>query len=38
MMRGLESKGMLLAASSADHSQVILLTTDRPAAAGDKVS
>ena len=38
MMRGLESKGMLLAASSADHSQVILLTTARPAAAGDKVS
>ena len=38
MMRGLESKGMLLAAVSADRSQVILLTTERPIAAGSKVS
>jgi tRNA-binding protein len=38
MMRGLESNGMLLAASSADHSQVILLTTERPIAPGSKVS
>lgn len=38
MMRGLESKGMLLAASTADHAQVILLTTDKPAAPGSKVS
>lgn len=38
MMRGLESKGMLLAASSEDHTQVILLTTDRPIAPGARVS
>lgn len=38
MMRGLESKGMLLAASTADHTQVILLTTERPIAPGSKVS
>jgi len=38
MMRGLESKGMLLAAVSADHTQVVLVTTDRPAAPGSKVS
>jgi methionine--tRNA ligase beta chain len=38
MMRGLESKGMLLAAVSADHSEVVLVTTERPTAPGDKVS
>jgi methionyl-tRNA synthetase len=38
MMRGLESNGMLLAASSADHTQVILLTPERPIAAGAGVS
>jgi tRNA-binding protein len=38
MMRGLESKGMLLAASTEDHAQVILLTTERPIAAGSHVS
>ncbi|MEW6252263.1 MAG: methionine--tRNA ligase subunit beta [Planctomycetota bacterium] len=38
MMRGLESNGMLLAASSADHSQVIILTVERPIAPGAKVS
>ena len=37
-MRGLESNGMLLAASSADHSQVILLTPEKPIAPGSKVS
>ncbi len=38
MMRGLESQGMLLAASSDDHAQVILLQPERPLAAGAKVS
>jgi methionyl-tRNA synthetase len=38
MMRGLESQGMLLAASSADRAQVILLTTERPIAPGARVS
>lgn len=37
-MRGLESQGMLLAASSADRSQVIVLTPERPIEAGAKVS
>ena len=37
-MRGLESQGMLLAASTPDHSQVILLTPERTIAAGSKVS
>lgn len=37
-MRGLESQGMLLAASTPDHTQVILLTPERPIAAGSKVS
>ena len=37
-MRGLESNGMLLAASNPDHTQVILLTTERPIAAGSSVS
>lgn len=38
MMRGLESNGMLLAASSEDHSQVIVLTPERPLAPGARVS
>ena len=38
MMRGLESQGMLLAASSADHSQVIVLTPDGDIAPGSGVS
>lgn len=37
MMRGLESQGMLLAASSADHSQVILLAPEKPIAPGTSV-
>jgi tRNA-binding protein len=38
MMRGLESKGMLLAASTDDHGQVILLTPEKPITAGAHVS
>lgn len=38
MMRGFESQGMLLAASNADKSQVILLTTREPIAPGSAVS
>jgi len=38
MMRGEESNGMLLAASNADHSQVILLTPDRSIEPGAAVS
>lgn len=37
-MRGVDSQGMLLAASTADHGQVILLTTERPIAPGSRVS
>ena len=37
MMRGLESQGMLLAASTADHEKVILLTTDADIAPGSSV-
>ena len=37
-MRGLDSQGMLLAASSADHTQVIVLTTDAEIAPGSSVS
>ncbi|MBI5863950.1 MAG: methionine--tRNA ligase subunit beta [Planctomycetes bacterium] len=37
-MRGLDSQGMLLAASSADRTAVIFLTPERPIAAGSKVS
>lgn len=37
-MRGLESQGMLLAASTEDHSQIILLTTEREIAPGSRVS
>jgi methionine--tRNA ligase beta chain len=38
MMRGLESKGMLLAASTPDRSQVVLLTTEKPVPPGSTVS
>ena len=38
MMRGVESQGMLLAATSPDQTQVILLTTERPIAPGSRVS
>jgi methionyl-tRNA synthetase len=38
MMRGLESNGMLLAASNADHSRVILLTPDADIEPGSSVS
>lgn len=38
MMRGVESQGMLLAASSADRSQVITLTTSEDMAPGAHVS
>ncbi|HVP10352.1 MAG TPA: methionine--tRNA ligase subunit beta [Phycisphaerae bacterium] len=38
MMRGQESRGMLLAASSDDHSKVILLTAMSDIAPGSKVS
>jgi methionyl-tRNA synthetase len=37
MMRGLESQGMLLAASNEDHSQVVLMTTERDMAPGSSV-
>ena len=37
-MRGEDSQGMLLAAASADHAQVILLTTMSDLAPGSKVS
>ena len=36
-MRGLESQGMLLAASTDDHSQVIIVTTDADIAPGSGV-
>jgi methionyl-tRNA synthetase len=36
-MRGLESNGMLLAASTADRSQVVLLTPERPVPPGTAV-
>ena len=38
MMRGKESNGMLLAASNADHSRVILLQPDADIEPGSKVS
>ena len=38
MMRGVESNGMLLAASSADRNKVIVLTTDADIAPGSAVS
>jgi methionine--tRNA ligase beta chain len=38
MMRGLESQGMLLAASSADRSRVIVLSPESPIEPGSAVS
>jgi len=38
MMRGVESQGMLLAASNSDRSKVIVLTTDADIEAGSAVS
>ncbi len=38
MMRGVESRGMLLAACSEDRTQVIVLAPERPIAAGTRVS
>ena len=38
MMRGIESNGMLLAASTPDHEQVIVLTTDADVPPGSGVS
>ncbi|MCO6437833.1 MAG: methionine--tRNA ligase subunit beta [Phycisphaerae bacterium] len=38
MMRGEESNGMLLAASSPDKSRVIVLTTDEPIEPGSTIS
>lgn len=37
-MRGLESQGMLLAASNEDHSEIILLKPERQIAPGSSVS
>jgi len=37
-MRGLESQGMLLAASTADNSSVVLLTLDKEIAPGSGIS
>lgn len=38
MMRGMESQGMLLAASNEDHTEVIVLTPERAIAPGSRVS
>jgi len=38
MMRGLESQGMLLAASNSDHSKIIVVTTDADIEPGSGVS
>ncbi|NOS99788.1 MAG: methionine--tRNA ligase subunit beta [Phycisphaerales bacterium] len=38
MMRGVESQGMLLAASNSDHSRVIVLTTAESIEPGSRVS
>ena len=38
MMRGIESQGMLLAASTPDHAAVILVRPDKPIASGSGVS
>lgn len=37
MMRGLESQGMLLAASASDHSKVVVLTTERDVEPGSSI-
>ncbi|MCA9242569.1 MAG: methionine--tRNA ligase subunit beta [Phycisphaerales bacterium] len=36
-MRGIESQGMLLAASNAEHTEVILLSPEKPIAPGSSV-
>lgn len=38
MMRGKESRGMLLAASTPDHSRVVVLTTESDIPSGSEVS
>ena len=38
MMRGVESQGMLLAASTSDHSRVVVLTTEAEIEPGSAVS
>jgi len=38
MMRGIESRGMLLAATTPDHSRVVVLTTEADIAPGSPVS
>ncbi len=38
MMRGVESQGMLLAASTSDHSRVVVLTTEADIEPGSAVS
>jgi len=38
MMRGLESQGMLLAGSTDDHEQVVILTTERALPPGSAIS
>ena len=38
MMRGIESQGMLLAASTADHEQVVVVTTESDIPRGSGVS
>ncbi len=37
-MRGLESQGMLLAAVTADHAQVVVIAPEKPVPAGSTVS
>jgi len=37
-LKGIESQGMLLAASTSDHKKVILLTTDKEIENGTKIS
>ena len=37
-LRGIESQGMLLAASNKDHTKISLLTPDQEMSPGDKVS
>ena len=37
-LRGIESEGMLLAASSEDHSQVVILTLEKDLPEGSKIS
>ncbi len=37
-LKGIESKGMLLAASNDEHNKIVLLTTDTDIAPGSKIS